>query len=326
MGKEANHYEIDVSVLIPVYNEEKSLPELREELWPVLESLGQSFEVVFVDDGSTDQSPHILRRFAEEDPRVRVIRFARNFGQQMANTAGLRHTRGRAVIIMDADLQTPARHIPELLAKLREGYDIVYGKRQAIRGPLYRRIGTRIANFLICKITGFEIPDSASGFLALDDRLVQRVNRYDDRSRYLSGLFAWLSYGRSAWVPVTRRERLHGKSHYKVLQLVRIVLNLITTWSSRPLQFVTWTGFGFAGVAALLFLRWLYGLFTAGWTAAEPVLFVTILVTLGCALLFGMGILGEYVGRIYSEVRQHPPYVIADIIEAEPAVQEARRE
>src|SRR5690606_31767299 len=228
MGNEANHYETDLSVVIPVYNEAASLEELRAELWPVLEATGERFEVLFVDDGSRDESPAILRRFVDEDPRVRVIHFARNFGQQMANTAALRHVRGRAVIIMDADLQTPAEHIPALLAKLREGYDIVYGKRQEVRGPLYRRIGTRVANYLICKMTGFEIPDSASGFLALDERLVQRVNRFSDHSRYLSGLFAWLAYGRYAWVPVTRRDRRHGRSHYSVLQLVRIVLNLIT--------------------------------------------------------------------------------------------------
>lgn len=313
-GNDEDH-SVDVSIVIPVYNEEASLPALREELWPVLTALNERFEVVFVDDGSTDASSEILRRFVEEDARVRVIRFARNFGQQMANTAALHHTRGRAVIIMDADLQTPARHIPELLAKLREGYDIVYGKRQEIRGPLYRRIGTRVANWLITKVTGFQIPDSASGFLALDERLVHRVNRYNDRSRYLSGLFAWLSYGRYAWVPVTRRDRQHGASKYTPLQLVKIILNLITTWSVRPLQLATYSGIVFSGLWGLLALRWLYLVFAQGWRTSEPLLWMLLLMALGTVLLFCLGILGEYVGRIYSEVRQHPPYVIADIYE-----------
>lgn len=313
MGENETTISVDVSVLIPVYNEAASLFELRDELWPVLESLGETFEVIFVDDGSTDDSPNILRRFADEDPRVRVIRFARNFGQQMATTAGLRYTQGRAVIMLDADLQTPAVHIPELLAKLREGYDIVYGKRQRIRGPLYRRIGSRAASFLINKTTGFKIPDSASGFLALDERLVQNVNRYNDRSRYLSGLFAWLSYGRYAWIPVTRRPRSHGQSNYGMFQLVRMVLNLITTWSTRPLQLVTWAAFAFTGIAFLLGARWLWRLFRNGWVAAEPALLVFVFMSLGCTILYGMGVLGEYVGRIYGEVREHPPYVIADI-------------
>lgn len=317
MGMTENQNAPDISVIIPVYNEEGNLDALRAELWPVLEGLGESFEVLFVDDGSTDGSPVILRRFAEEDPRIRVIRFARNFGQQMANTAGLRHARGCAVIIMDADLQTPAEHIPELLAKLREGYDIVYGRRERTHDPLYRRWGSRAAGFLINKTTGFRIPDSASGFVALDERLVKTVNRYNDRSRYLSGLFAWLSYGRYASIPVKRRPRFHGESKYNVFQLIKIVLNLITTWSNRPLQLVFVAGVVYTAIGLLIGLRWLQLLFTSGWAAAEPALFTLILVSLGCTILLGLGILGEYVGRIYGEVRQHPPYIIADIYGAD---------
>lgn len=308
---------VDVSVVIPVYNEEASLDELRQELFPVLEALGKSFEVVFVDDGSTDKSPEILRSFHEADPRVRVVRFARNFGQQMANTAGLKYARGHAVVIMDADLQTPAKHIPELLDKLAEGYDIIYGKRERIKGPLYRRIGTRIANHLICRMTGFSIPDSASGFLALDEKLVHNVNRFNDKSRYLSGLFAWLSYGRYAWVPVTRRERLHGESRYSAWQLVRIVLNFITSFSVRPLHFAFFLGFCVLGLALLLGIRWGYVLWQSGFQASELTLFSALLALVAGIQLLYLGILGEYVGRIYREVREHPPYVISHVYGAD---------
>lgn len=313
----------DVSVLIPVYNEEENLHELRDELFPILESLDDSFEVVFVDDGSTDRSPQILRQFFEEDPRVRVIRFARNFGQQMALTAGLRHTRGRAVILMDADLQCPVELVPTFLKKLREGYDIVYGQRQKIRAALYRRVGAMFARRLIAKLTGVDVPDSGGGFLVLDERLVRLVNQYDDKARCLSGLFAWLSGGRYTSIPMVRRERKHGQSKYEFHQLLRIVFDLITVWSVRPLQMAFWAGSCVIGLAALLGLRWLY---LAARFGAEPgkwTLLAAALMLVGGIQLWAIGILGSYVGRIFGEVRDHPLYLISDIYERDVATPHA---
>ncbi|MFP4191162.1 MAG: glycosyltransferase family 2 protein, partial [Candidatus Hydrogenedentota bacterium] len=168
-----------VSVVIPVFNEKDNLEALWEELLPVLEGLDEPFEVVFVDDGSSDGSAAILRDLHERDERVRVIRFARNFGQQMAVTAGFHHARGEAIVLMDADLQTPPQQIPEFVAKLRAGYDVVYGKRERRVGRWYRRMGTVLANRFICSVTGFNIPDSASGFLGLNGRFVRQINRYN---------------------------------------------------------------------------------------------------------------------------------------------------
>jgi len=311
---DANH-EVEVSIVIPVYNEEASLRPLRDELLPVLEGLGKTFEIVFVDDGSTDGSAAILREFFETDKRVRVIRFARNFGQQMANTAGLRFTHGRAVIIMDADLQTPAAHIPEFLEKLAQGYDIVYGVRPHTIGPLYRRVGSYLADRLIRRVTGFNIPDSVSGYVALDEQLVRKVNRYNDKSRYLSGLFAWLSYGRWAAIPISRRERSTGESKYTIWQLMRLVLNFITSFSTRPLHIASLAGLGTLGMAGLVGLGWLYRLATAGWAQAETVLLAFALFVVGGVQLLAMGVLGEYIGRIYGEVRERPPYLIADVLD-----------
>ncbi len=304
-----------LSVLIPVYNEEESLAELRSELIPVLEAIGCTFEIVFVDDGSRDDSPNILREFFEKDERIRVIRFVRNFGQQMATTAGLRHCRGKAVIIIDADLQSPPHHIPELLAKLNEGFDIVYGVREESTGPLYRRMGTVAANYLIGRLTGVYYPDAASGFLALNDDLVRSVNRFNQKTRYLSTLFAWLSYGRHAAVPVSRRPRKYGQSHYQFWQLVRITVNLITNWSTRPLHFALWAGFGVAGAAGLALLRWLYLLWTEGWRGGEMTLYTTAILVVGAVNLFALAIMSAYISRIYGEVRENPPYVIGDIME-----------
>ncbi len=308
---------LELSVLIPVYNEEESLAELRSELFPVLEAIGCTFEVVFVDDGSRDKTPGILRDFYEEDERIRVIRFVRNFGQQMATTAGLRHCRGRAVIIMDADLQSPPHHIPELLDKLNEGYDIVYGVREESIGPLYRRLGSVAANYLIGRLTGVYYPDAASGFLALNDDLVRSVNRFNQKTRYLSTLFAWLSYGRHAAVTVSRRPRKYGHSNYRFWQLVRITVNLITNWSTRPLHFALWAGFGVSGVAGLVLLRWLYIVWTEGWRGGELTLYTTAILVVGAVNLFALAIMSAYISRIYGEVRENPPYVIGDIMERE---------
>ncbi len=299
-----------VSVVIPVYNEEGNLKALWDELKPVLDGLGAPCEAVFVDDGSSDRSPEILADLHARNPEVTVVRFARNFGQQMANTAGLRFARGKAVIIMDADLQTPAEHIPEFLAKLREGCDIVYGVRERIPGPLYRRIGTRIANRFICAMTGFEIPDSASGFLALDRALVERVNRYNDRSRYLSGLFAWLSYGRYGAIPVTRRQRFSGESKYTFHQLVRIVLTFVYSFSVRPLRLILAAGAAVLALSAAAF-AWA-GAVHLGLApgASGPAWLTAGMLTIAGFQLSALGAAGVYTAEVYAGVRERPSYVI----------------
>lgn len=307
--------EIGISVVIPVYNEEESLQPLYDELVPVLESLGELFEVVFVDDGSTDRSGEILRAFHERDHRMRVIRFSRNFGQQRANAAGLHYVKGRSIILMDADLQQPASHIPAFVAKLREGFDIVYGRRLKIGGPLYRRIGSRGANFLIGKLTGLNMKDCSSNFLALDYKLVKRINLYQDETRHLGSLFAWLAYGRCAEVEIEKRERQYGESKYSVWKLIGVVLSLIFSLTARPLTYITLAGAGVLGLASLLGLRWIWMLATGGWAVAEGTLLATAIILIGGLNLLAIGIVGEYIGRIYGEVRERPHYVISEIYE-----------
>jgi glycosyltransferase involved in cell wall biosynthesis len=306
---------IDISVLIPVFNEEESLRELCDELFQILEGIGRSFELLFVDDGSTDSSPEILQNLYDKDERIRVIRFARNFGQQMAATAGLKHSRGRTVFIIDADLQTPVEHIEEFLEKLDEGYDIVFGVREKTTGRLYRRVGTVVANYLIRKLTGVNCPDIASGFIALDDQLVQNVNRYNEKTRYLSSLFAWLSAGRFATVTVQRRPRKYGESNYTLWQLVRIVANLITNWSTFPLYFAFYASLGVMGAASLAGMRWLYLIWIGGWSNGELSFYAMVILIVGAINLLGLGVIGAYISRIYAEVRDNPGYIITQILD-----------
>ncbi len=303
-----------ISIVIPVFNEADNLAALWEELLPILEGLGEPFEVVFVDDGSTDGSAGILRDVHERDERVRVIRFARNFGQQMAVTAGFHHTRGDAIVLMDADLQTPPQHVPEFVEKLRAGYDVVYGNRKRRVGRWYRRMGTVLANRFICSVTGFNIPDSASGFLGLNGRFVRQINRYNDRSRYLSGLFAWLSYGRYGVVPVERRERLHGESKYSIYQLMQLVITIATNFSTRPLTLPAWMA-AVSGAATLaVAVRGAVLGATGQWGLAATPLSAAWLMAMGTVFLAGVAVTGTYIGRIYSEVRERPAYVVWETI------------
>lgn len=303
----------DISIVIPVFNEENNLDPLVDELVPVLEATARTFEIVLIDDGSTDRSVEILKERIERDARIRLVRFTNNYGQQMANTAGLRHARGRIIIIMDADLQTPPEDIPRFLEKLGEGYDIVYGVRERVKTAIHRRMGTNLAVWLINTLTGFQIPDSASGYLALDRTLVEDVNRYNERSRYLSGLFAWLSYGRFSAINVSRRPRLHGESNYTLRSLALLVINFVTLFSTVPLRAPIAVGIVSGLLGALSLIASAAMFFAQDTLAAESLALIGFLLLVGGAELFFLGAAGTYIGRIYGDVRENPLYVIREV-------------
>ncbi len=306
-----------LSVVIPVYNEEQCLSPLREELLPVLERQETPFEIIFVDDGSTDGSWSVIRRFCEEDERMCAIRFIRNFGQQMALTAGLRHAKGKEVILMDADLEVPPENIPPALDKLREGYDIVFGMRPREGRSWRMRVLARLARRITHQLTGFQLPDSNSGFVALRASLVQTVSHYNELTGYLKGLFAWLAFGRHACLPVTARRRVHGRNKFDIRARFKHLVLFITGFSAKPLYLsliaAAIAGGVSLGLLAVAVILWAQG----GWMAGEQVFYLALLTGVGSLQLFALGILGEYVGRIYLEVRKHPPYVIAEILDRE---------
>jgi glycosyltransferase involved in cell wall biosynthesis len=308
---------VDTSVVISAFNEEENLEELYGELTRVMEGLGVTYEVLFVDDGSTDRTRDLLRKFYESDGHVRVVRFGRNYGQQAANAAGLRLARGKVIIIIDADLQTPPSEIPKLREKLLEGHDIVYGVRRHPPTSLYRRLGTIGVNWLIRRVIRLDLPDGATSFLAIDRKLVDEVNQFTEKTRYLSGYLAWLSYGRYASVPVERRARKHGKSKYTFRRLVDLAVTLVAHYSTAPLAIASYLGLLLilGGAVVLVF-----GLISRGFASpgnvgsfVVPVIGAVVLfagVQLGC-----VGILGEYIGRVYNEVRARPGYVIRETLD-----------
>lgn len=306
---------IELSAIIAVHNDGDVVADLFREVLPALEGLERTFEVVFVDDGSTDDTAAVLQQLFQENECVRVVRFARHFGVQLANSAGMRATRGSKVLIVDARLQVSPDHLSEFMDKLDEGYDIVYADSRLIPLPLYRRAGRKAALWLIRRLTGIAMPDTLSGITGLNDRLVKEVNRYTEKRRTLDTLFAEIAYGRYAKVPVTLREGAPSRAGYTPWQMVREVLSMIVSHSVRPLLVAFWAGIVVLALSAALGGFWIFRVATVGWEASAATMLTAIVVFLAGLQLVAMGVLGEYVGRIYGEVLGRPLYTIAEIYE-----------
>lgn len=301
----------ELSVVIPVFNEEENLPELYRRLAGVLASAVSSWEILFVDDGSRDRSWEIIRGFAAADARVRGLRFSRNFGHQMAFAAGLDHARGEAVVIMDADLQDPPELIPELLAKHREGFEVVYAVRAARHGEtLFKKLTAKLFYRLLARITSVEIPLDTGDFRLMGKRAVEAFRRLPERHRFTRGLVAWLGFPQTG-VPYERAPRHAGTTKYPLRKMLRFAADAITSFSHVPLQLATWLGFfvsGFAFFYILVVLALKFaGISWPGYTSL-----MAAILFLGGVQLVMVGLLGEYVGRIYDEVKRRPLYLVAE--------------
>ena len=309
----------ELSVVVPVYNERAVLPQLRERLFTVLEASCPDYEVVFVDDGSMDESAAILLDAADRNPRVRVLRFSRNFGHQAAVTAGIEHARGRAVVVIDADLQDPPEVIPELVAKWREGWEVV----SAVRGE---RLGESATRLLLIKIfyrvlqriSSVDMTPDVGDFRLLDRRVADALNRLPERNRYVRGLIRWLGF-RHTEVRYKRAERAAGETKYPYTKLVRLGIDGVTAFSNLPLQMVAYLGFAVFGLSILLVL---YGIFGRVFSGATPPGWSSVFVALAFlsgVQLVALGILGAYVSRIFDEVKGRPLYIIATDTRRPPA-------
>lgn len=300
------------SIVIPVFNEVQILPELHQRVGAVLEELGEPWELVLVDDGSSDGSTQGIHDLARDDPRVRPVIFARNFGHQIAITAGLDYARGEAVVIMDADLQDPPEVIPELVEQWRQGYEVVHAVRSYREGEtFFKRMTAALFYRLINRITDVDIPLDAGDFRLLDRKAVDIINRMRERHRFPRGMAAWIGY-RQTSVPYRRAARVVGETKYPFSKMLRLALNAVTGFSYFPLQIATYLGFicaGFSAVAipVVIVLR-LAGsqAFFGQATTLIAVLF------LGGVQLISLGILGEYVGRLYDEVKGRPLYIVRE--------------
>lgn len=305
------------SIVVPVFNESESLRELHRRVSEVMSGMGQPWELVFVDDGSTDGSNPILQELRKQDPRVVVLTFTRNFGHQIAVTAGLDHIRGEAAIIMDADLQDPPEVIPELAARWQEGYEVVYAVRSEREGETwFKRTTAKLFYRLIYRITDVRIPQDAGDFRLLDHRVVVAISRMREHHRFLRGMASWVGF-RQVGVPYQRQARYAGVTKYPFRKMLRFGLTAVTGFSYFPLQLATYFGFASAGLSLLaiplvVVLR-LTGLRALVGQAST----LAVVLFLGGVQLISLGILGEYLGRIYDEVRGRPLYLLREDLDQE---------
>jgi len=299
-----------ISVVAPAWNEAVTLPLFVDETRAVLDGLGEPWEIVLVDDGSADGTRAVLRELHAADARVKSVSFSRNFGHQVAITAGLDFARGDAVVVIDSDLQDPPELIPALVARWREGYQVVYAQRTAREGETWFKLATASLFYrLIRRIANVDIPVDTGDFRLLDRRAADALRGMREQHRYVRGLAAWIGF-RSAAVPYQRRARHAGETKYPLRRMLKFALDGITNFSYLPLQLATYAGFfvaglSLAGILLAIVLRLTLGHALTG----QATTLVSVLFLGGIQLIF-LGIIGEYLGRIYDEVKGRPLYVV----------------
>jgi undecaprenyl-phosphate 4-deoxy-4-formamido-L-arabinose transferase len=310
---------IDLSVVIPVYNEEAVLEALFARLYPALDALKLSYEVIFINDGSRDRSAGILSAQYEKRADVtRVILFNGNFGQHRAILAGFEYARGERVVTLDADLQNPPEEIGKLVAKMDEGYDYVGSIREQRNDSVWRHIASRIINHIRDKITSIRITDHGCMLRAYSRRIVQTINQCQEMNTYIPAL-AYSFSQHPVEVTVKHEERFAGESKYSFYKLIRLNFDLMTGFSLVPLQFFSMAGMIISPLSGLLVV-YMAGrrIFIGPEEGGIFTLFAILFFMMGIAL-FGIGMLGEYIGRIYQEVRQRPRYLISAVLEKKDA-------
>jgi undecaprenyl-phosphate 4-deoxy-4-formamido-L-arabinose transferase len=310
----------EVSLVIPVYNEEAALPPLFARLYPALDALGRCYEVIFVNDGSRDRSVAILREQFGQRPEVtRVVLFAANFGQHRAILAGFAYARGRYLITLDADLQNPPEEIGRVLAELDAGHDYVGTIRQQRQDVAWRRWASRFINVLRERTTRIRITDHGCMFRGYARSIVDAINQCTENNTFVPAL-AYTFSGRPTEIVVRHEERSGGESKYSMYQLLKLNFDLMTGFSIVPMQMFSALGFGVSVLSALFGMALVVRRLVWGADPAEQGLFTLFAIAflLIGVTLFGLGLLGEYIGRIYEEVRRRPRFIVEAVLEQQP--------
>ncbi|HEY0712194.1 MAG TPA: glycosyltransferase family 2 protein [Polyangia bacterium] len=302
-----------LSLIIPIFNEEEVIPELQRRLEGFLAGVSEiqgSWEVILIDDGSKDRSLTLLEAMAKSDPRYKIVSFSRNFGHQFAITAGIDRAEGDAVVIMDADLQDPPEVVQRMLEKMREGYDVVYAVREKREGEtLFKRITAAAYYRILNRMLGVKIPVDVGDFRLMSRAVVMVLRSLREQHRFVRGMVAWLGFKQCS-VRYERPMRFAGVTKYPIRKMLKFAIDGITSFSTIPLRFSTYLGI-LSGIATLAVGAWavyakLYDRTVPGWTT---IMLLVAAVASGQFLM--IGVLGEYVGRIYEEVKRRPLYVVA---------------
>jgi dolichol-phosphate mannosyltransferase len=301
--------ETTYSVVVPIYNEEATLPEFTRRLVSVLKDHGD-YEVLFVNDGSTDRSEELIELFCHENSSIKLLSFSRNFGHQEAISAGLAFSSGAAVAVMDGDLQDPPEVLPEFFSKWKEGYEVVYAIRRRRKENMFKRLAYFCFYRILTAFADVNIPLDSGDFSVMDRQIVDKLNELPERNRFVRGIRAWLGY-RQIGLEYERQERFSGKTKYTFTKLSNLAYNGLISFSRRPLIVATKLGILITSIAFLtifiiIWRKLFLGIEPQGWTSI-----IVVVLFLGGTQLLILGILGEYIGRIFDEAKGRPNYILA---------------
>lgn len=312
-----------ISVVVPIFNEQENLPELRRRLSAALDLAGDGWEVIFVDDGSRDDSGRLIADYHQQDPRLKLVSLSRNFGHQPAITAGVHHARGDCVVLIDGDLQDPPELIPQMIEKWRQGSKVVLGVRSARHEHGPRSWGFKLFYPLMRRLSDIKLAD-AGIFGLMDRRVVEEFNRLPERNRFIPGLRTWLGFEQAS-VVYERQDRAAGSPKQSLRRLVRYAMDGMISFSYRPLRFMTACGVVVAAIGFLTAMGFIIRrLFFNDPAVTGFTTLLTMMMFLGGVQLIAVGVLGEYVGRIYEEVKQRPLYVVSQRLGIDPPAAQAR--
>ncbi len=303
---------IKYSVVVPLYNEELVIAETYKRLTAVMQTADGDYELVFVNDGSRDKTENMAKEITQHDPHVKLINFSRNFGHQTAITAGMDLSSGQAVVVIDADLQDPPEVILQMIEKWKAGYDVVYGKRLVRKGEtFFKKVTAKMFYRFLSSMTNIDIPVDTGDFRLLDRKVIDSMRTLTEKNRYVRGLVSWVGFKQTA-VEYVREERFAGETKYPLKKMLKFAGDAVTSFSYKPLKLAGYMGYT---ISFLSFIYLIYvvirklavGDFDAGWAST-----VAISLFFNGIILIVLGIMGEYVGRIYDECKNRPLYIISE--------------
>ncbi|MGI6621568.1 MAG: glycosyltransferase family 2 protein [Clostridiaceae bacterium] len=302
------------SVIVPMYNEEEVIPETYRRLTKVMDDINESYEIIFINDGSRDNTKAMLSELCKTDKRVKMIDFARNFGHQIAITAGMDYAAGDCMVIIDGDLQDPPELIPDMIEIWRSGFDVVYGKRKSRQGEtFFKKFTAKIFYRLLGKLTDVDIPVDTGDFRLIDRKVCEALKQLPERSRYVRGLMSWVGFKQTA-IEFERSERFAGETKYPLKKMLKLAMDGIMSFSYKPLRIASYLG-TFLSLASFLYLIFvlLQKLIfpesaQSGWASI-----IAVSLFFNGIILLMLGIIGEYIGRIYDEAKGRPLYIISEL-------------
>jgi len=302
------------SVVVPLFNEEEVILETYLRLKKVMDSLKEAYEIIFVNDGSRDKTVIIVNEICEKDSNIKLIDFSRNFGHQTAITAGMDYSEGDAIVVIDADLQDPPEIIPKMIEKWREGYDVVYGKRLERKGDsFFKKFTAKIFYRFMRKMTDVDIPVDTGDFRLIDRKVCDALKTINERNRYVRGIISWLGFKQTG-LEFVRDKRFAGVTKYPLKKMMKFAFDAITSFSYKPLKLASYAGLlvsalSFAYLLVVLFQK----LFISGSTVQGWVSLIAVNLFFNGIVLIILGIIGEYIGRIYDEAKGRPLYIVRQL-------------